>query len=567
MSNRRVYGMMSVFVLAVLAVFMFSDVAWAAEAKKTVDYGWLSLLPPLVAIVLAFITKEVLLSLFVGVWLGATILNGWNPWSGFFRTFDHYVLRSIVPKDGDTWDAAVIIFSLSLAGMAGVVNRSGGALAIARALAKKAKGVRGGQFFTWLMGLIIFFDDYANTLIVGTTLRPLTDRLRISREKLAFIVDATAAPVASWAIISTWVGYEVGLISKAFKSAHIQGNAYLAFINTIPFRFYSLGMVFMVLMIALLVRDYSSMYRAEVRTRTTGKVLRDGAVPLSSDELTKIGVTDESKQRALNAWIPILTMIIATFVGLWYNGGGMSKPFTFAGIREALGDADSSIVLIWASFLSSAVAIFITTAQGVLKIRDAMDAWVGGARSLMIAMMILVLAWSIGSICDDMHTADYVVGIAKGVVSPHLVPTIIFLVAMVISFSTGTSWGTMAILMPIAVPLAHSLGAPLYASMGAVLTGGVFGDHCSPISDTTIMSSMASGCDHIDHVDTQLPYAVSAAIVAIIFGYLPAGYGMGAGVSLLLVYLGIYIVVRLFGKKTDYASLGVDYTPDLEMHK
>ncbi len=529
-------------------------------------FGALSLLPPILAIVLCFLTREVLFSLFMGIWVGATILAHWNPWSGFLSVFDHYVLRALVPKDGDTWDMAVIIFSMALAGMVGVISRSGGSLAIARGMAKRAKTPRGAQFFSWLLGLVIFFDDYANTLIVGNTMRPLTDSLRVSREKLSYIVDSTAAPVASWAVISTWIGYEMGLIQKAFEKLHIKQNIYLVFLQSIPYRFYSLAAVVLVLIIALLLRDYGPMYHAEVRARTTGKVLRDGAKPLASFELTKLAIPEGKPLRAMNAWIPILTMIIVTFVGLWYNGGGPEKPFTLTGIREAIGDADASIVLIWASFASSAVAILLVLFQRILTLSEAFEAWVEGAKSLVIAMMILTLAWAIKGVCDDMKTADYIISIAKNILSPHYVPLVVFIVAVFVSFATGTSWGTSGILMPLAIPLAHALHAPMIATIGAVFTGAVFGDHCSPISDTTIMSSMASACDHMDHVNTQIPYAVTAAVVAAIFGYIPAGYGWNPGLSLLIIWLVLFVIVRLIGKPTDFKSLGVEFSPDKELN-
>lgn len=528
-------------------------------------YGFLSLLPPVLAILLCFLTKEVLFSLFMGIWIGATILAGWNPWSGFLSTFDNYVLRALVPKDGGTWNMSILIFSMTLAGAVGVMGKSGGTLAIAQSLAKRAKTPRGAQFFSWLMGLIVFFDDYANTLLVGHTMRPLTDSLRVSREKLSYIVDSTSSPVASWAIISTWVGYELGLIQQAFEKVGIQENAYLAFLKSIPYRFYCLGAVFMVLAIVLLQRDYGPMYHAEVRARTTGKLLRDNAKPLASPELTKFYVPEGKPIRAINAWLPILTMIVVTLVGLWYNGGGPEKPLTFSGIRDAIGNADASIVLIWSSFTTSAVAIILSVSQRILTLSQAFEAWVEGAKSLMIALIILTLAWAIKGVCDDMKTAEYIIGLTKGRLLPQFVPLLVFVVALFVSFATGTSWGTMGILMPLAVPLAHALNAPLIPTIGAVLTGAVFGDHCSPISDTTIMSSMASVCDHMDHVSTQLPYALTVAIVAALVGYVPAGYGFNPGISLLMIFGVLLLIVRILGKPTDLKSLKVEFKPSEEL--
>lgn len=530
-------------------------------------YGIWSLLPPLVAIILAFKTKQVLPSLFAAIFVGATIIYKGNVFLGFTKTISDYIAGSVASE----WNAGIIVFDIALGGMIGVVAKSGGAKAIAEWLGKKAKKAKSAMTATWAMGLAIFFDDYSNTLLVGTTMRPLTDKRRISREKLAFLTDATAAPVASMAFISTWIAYELGLLKDAFDSIGFQMNAYEAFVHSIPFRFYSIIMLGFVFMIAFMGRDYGPMLKAERRARKTGKLVADGSIPLASKELTEMEIKDDIPLRAYNAIIPVLTVIIMVIVGLYINGRGAvlggddaqliaslkEAPFAPSVLRQVIGNSNAAVAMMWASFCGSIVAFALVLGQRILTFKEAMEAWVDGAKSLVIAIMVLVLAWGIGSICKDLGTAKYLVGVLEGKVSAGIIPMAVFILGCIIAFSTGTSWGTTAILMPIAVPLVFQLsggdtGTILFATIGAVFTGAVFGDHCSPISDTTIMSSMASASDHIDHVKTQIPYSVTVAIIALLVGYLPAAIlGINPWISI-IIGLGLaYLVVKFYGKEVE----------------
>ena len=536
--------------------------------------GVLALLPPLLAIALALIFRQVLLSLFCGVWLGATFLVGYNPFLGFLRVLDHYLMNALA----DHKHASIILFSLTLGGMVGLIARSGGAQGIVLTISRGTGSLRRAQIATWAMGILIFIDDYANSLLVGNTMRPFTDKLRISREKLAYLVDSTAAPVSSVAVISTWIGFELGLIDNAFEALGLNRDAYITFWQTLPYRFYSIFTLVFVFFIGLLMRDYGSMRRAERRARNSGKVLRDGAEPPVDRELTEAVAPEGRPLRWYNALLPILTVILVTIAGLWFSGRealsekAVSAPAhsVFRSIDSMLewiqyignvfGEANSFAVLMWASFIGSGVAALLVLSQRILSLRNTVDAWVSGAKSMFFAMLILILAWSIGSICDDLNTADYVVHVSKGVLKPHLIPLVAFLISAFIGFSTGTSWGTMAILIPIVIPLAYKIPAQmgfledtsghiLLGAIAGVLAGSTFGDHCSPISDTTILSSMASACDHIDHVRTQIPYALTTGVIACLFGYIPAGFGfspwlcLGTGIVILILFL------RVFGKK------------------
>jgi len=535
------------------------------------NYGILSLVPPLIAIVLAFKTKQVLPSLFTAILVGATIIAGGNVFTGFSQTITKYIAGSVASE----WNAGIIVFDIGLGGMIGIVAKSGGAKAIAEWLATKAKNARSGMVATWAMGLLIFFDDYSNTLLVGTTMRPLTDKLRISREKLAFLTDSTAAPVASMALISTWIAYEMGLLRDAFAAIGVEANIYSVFIQSIPFRFYSLIMVGFVLMIAATGRDFGPMLKAERRARFEGKVVADGSTPLASKELTDMHIKEGTPLRAINAIVPVLTVIVMVIVGLYVSGrsaviGGdnveliaqvKNSPFSFLVIRDIIGSANAAVAMMWASFTGSIVAFVMVLAQKILTFEETMEAWIDGAKSLVIAIFVLVMAWGIGSMAKDLGTADYLVGILDGKISADIIPLAVFLLGCLIAFSTGTSWGTTAIMMPIAVPLVYNLsggdtGAILFATIGAVFTGAVFGDHCSPISDTTIMSSMASASDHIDHVKTQIPYSLTVALIAVVVGYLPAAViGLNPMISLVVGYVIAFAAIRYFGKVVEDPSI------------
>ena len=512
--------------------------------------SFLSILPALLAIVLAIATRQVILSLFIAVWLGATFIYSFNPAVGIMRTLDEFIVGSAT----DGWNAGILIFTMIIAAAIGLVTRSGGAQAIAEALARKAKTPRAGMLAAWFMGLVIFFDDYGSCLIAGNTSRPITDKLRVSREKLSYIVDSTAAPVATIAVISTWVGYEMGMIAEGYAKIGMEISPYVVFLETIPYRFYSLFALAMVLILAITMRDFGPMYNAEVRARTTGKLIRDGAVPLSAADTKDLQVKEGIPLRWFNFVLPILTIIVGTIIGLYYNGGGAEA----GSFLDAVGAADASVVLLWSSTAGLVVALILVLLQRILTLNEAMETVVNGAKSVFAALVILVLAWSLSSVSGALGADQYLAPlVASSGIPVWLIPFIVFVVACLVAFATGTSWGTMGILTPMAVPIAAAVGAPLIPTVAAVLTGAIFGDHCSPISDTTILSSTGASSDHIDHVRTQLPYAVVTALIAGVFGFIPAGFGIPWYVSLLLGVAALYVIVRFVGKSTEGVSLEV----------
>ncbi len=532
-----------------------------ATTTMRVIPGWLSLLPPLVAIGLAIAFKEVLLSLFLGVFAGALTLYGWNPFTALGRTVD----RFIVPSVTDSGQASILIFTLMLGGMVGLVTKSGGTHGIVERLSRYATNATRGQVATWLMGVLIFFDDYSNSLIVGSTMRPLSDRLKISREKLAYIVDSTAAPIASVVPFSSWIGFEVGLIAAAVAALGLPFDGYNLFLASIPFRFYPIFALVLGLTIAISGRDFGPMLAAERRSRATGKVAADGAVPLSDFGQERLTPPEGMPRRAINAFLPILAIIVVTLIGLYLTGSaGLERsdyPSTSEWIRKVMGNADSYKALVWASLAGLLLAAILPLTQRILSFAQTMDAMVEGFKSMLLALVVLTLAWSIGSVCNELHTADYVVRLTESVLSPQWLPAMVFLLSAALAFATGSSWGTLSILMPLVIPIAHAVATQtglsvesaaysttLVGTISSVLAGSVWGDHCSPISDTTILSSTASACDHIAHVKTQIPYALAAGFLGLLVGDIPTAYGMSPWISLLVGSVIIIVAVRWFGR-------------------
>jgi Na+/H+ antiporter NhaC len=513
--------------------------------------GWLTLLPPLLAILLALAFRQVIPALVAGVWVGAWIVSG-GPFTGALRTIDTYVIRALA----DTDHVSIIVFSLMLGGMVGIMARAGGTVGLVESLRPYATNTRRGQLVTWIMGIAIFFDDYANTLLVGNTMRPVTDRLKISREKLAYIVDSTAAPVAAIGIVSTWIGYEVGLIGDALRAVGSERDAYAVFLQSIPFNFYPILALVFGLLIAGSMRDFGPMVSAERRARE-GKLLADTAVPLSDFDAEALRPIENRPHRWFNAVVPVIVVLLVTFVGLWITGrqalvaegspAGTTSFFGlgFEGLGRVFGAGDSFKSLLWGSSSGCLTALLLAVAQRILTLGKSLAAWTHGIRSMVVAVVILILAWSIADVCDNLSTSDFMVAALTDALDPRWLPALIFALAAMTAFATGTSWGTMSILIPLAVPVAFGLAQDagfdpavthriLLGAISSVLAGAIFGDHCSPISDTTVLSSMASGCDHVDHVRTQLPYALVVAVVAMATGYIPAAFGLPTPLCLLL---------------------------------
>lgn len=539
------------FIVVILLVH--PAIAGAQTESAAHAWGWVSILPPLVAIGLALLWRQVLPALLAGVWVGAWALAGFSlpgMLIALARTADTYVLNAVAEAD----HAAVMVFTLLVGGNVGVISRNGGMLGIVERVARYADNARRAMTATAVLGLAIFFDDYANTLVVGNTMRPITDRARISREKLAYLVDSTAAPVACIALVTTWVGYEVGLVRDALATLpNLNLNAYLVFLNSIAYSFYPLLALTLVFAVVLSGRDFGPMLAAEKRARHDGKVAPDtSAAAISADDMRDVAPDDGTPCRARNALIPIAVLIGGVVGGMFVTGQGET-------LRDIVGSADPYKSLIWGSLFGSLTAIALSVGQRLLSLEQAVNAWFSGARAMLYAILILVLAWSLSAVTDELDTAGFLVSLLGDALHPGLLPALVFVVAAATAFATGSSWGAMGILLPLMVPLAWALMVAngmhgeehlyiLYGTVAAVLGGAVWGDHCSPISDTTILSSMASQCDHIEHVRTQLPYAMLAGLLALLLGALPAGFGVPWWLCLGIGVAAVIGATRLLGR-------------------
>ena len=524
--------------------------------------GWISLLPAFMAIGVALLLRNVVPALLIGLWLGATALQGFSAsgaWSGLLDVFAVFIADAMADADR----AAIILFTMMIGGMVGIITRNGGMSSVVRMIVSRAKTAVGAQVSVWLMGLMIFFDDYANTLVVGNTARPLTDQLKVSREKLAYIVDSTAAPVVCIALVTTWIGYEVSLIDRALDE--IAGfpdvAAYSVFLSSIPYSFYPILAVLFVLAVASTGRDMGPMYKAEVRARN-GEVEPHSSEELPALEGDTLDAKDNIPLRAVNAFVPILVMIVGLGVGLYVTGKSGLPAGESHSIREIIGEANAYQAMMWASFVGALTAATMSMAQRILSAHETVDAWYGGARATLFGMIVLVLAWSMSDVTGALNAKGYLISILGDSLPVALVPAIVFILSGITAFSTGTSWGTMGILMPLVVPLAwavmtvNGMADPsgmhiMYSSVACVLAGAVWGDHCSPISDTTVLSSIASGCDHIEHVRTQMPYAMLVGAVGIGAGTIPGGYGLPPWISLIFGAAILYAVLRYFGRSAD----------------
>ncbi len=550
--KRKWIGLTAAFVLILGMVLLY--VFGPATAPMPL---WMSVLPPLFAIVMALLIKEVISSLFVGILTGTFLMayySGASPATalggGLLRVVDTYVVGSLFDKDHVT----IIVFTLLIGGMVRIITANGGMQGVVNWLSRRAKSPRSGQLMTFLMDLCIFFDDYSNTLVVGNTMRPIADKLKVSREKLAYIVDSTSAPVVAVAFVTTWIGAELSYIQDGINIIGLDMSSYSVFFNSLAYSFYPFLTLGFVLMVILSRRDFGPMLKAERKAR-----LAEG-MTLENVETTV------QFAHIIDALIPLLVLIFGTIGGLVFTGYDASvwtNPNVgfFSKLSATIGEANSYQALLWASLLSLLTAIVMTLLRGSLAFAKVMEEMIEGFKTMFNAVLILTMAWSIALVTKDMHTAEFVSQLLlQWSLSPVWVPALTFLLAALIGFSTGTSWGTMAILYPLILPASWMLcqeqglsvdaTLPLfYNVVASVMAGAVMGDHCSPISDTTIMSSLSSRCDHMQHVSTQMPYALTVGGVAVLIGVLPTALGLPSWAAFLLGFAVLGLVVRLVGKK------------------
>ncbi|MFH1214338.1 MAG: Na+/H+ antiporter NhaC family protein [Candidatus Neomarinimicrobiota bacterium] len=468
-----------------------------------VTSGWFSILPPLIAITLAILTRQVFISLGFGIWIGWVVLSHGNPLVGMAAT-----LEALVRVFQDADNTRIILFSAMIGSLIALTQRSGGVSGFVNFLMKRnwIRDRRGAQLLAWILGIVIFIESSIKILIVGTICRPLFDKLKISREKLSYIADSTSAPICMLIPLNAWGAFVIGLLA-----AQGVADPTTVLIKSIPLNFYSIITVLMVLGITLSGYDFGPMRKAERRVVEEGKLLRDGAVPLVDESIIEMKPIEGRRHLARNMLIPVIVMSVAMPLFLIITGQG------------SITHGSGSTAVFWSVMLAIAVAGILYRAQSLMSTKEIMDLILKGAGGMISLAILMMLAFALGQTCKMLGTGQYIAALTAPVLSTNIIPAIIFAVSALVAFATGTSFGTFALMIPLAVPLAAATQGNLPLVVSAVLAGGVFGDHCSPISDTTIVASMASACDHIDHVNTQLPYALVSATIA--FGlFLLAGY-------------------------------------------
>ncbi len=496
---------------------------------------WLRVAPPIIAIALAIIIKDVNFALLLAVFSGCLLLSDFHIFSGI-ETLCEVFVNQIANAD----HASVILFTVLLGAMIGLMNDSGGTDAVVGRIARYANTRQKGQVLTWLAGVIVFFDDYANTMLIGGSVRPLTDKLKISRAKLAFLIDATAAPIAGLAL-STWTAFEIDQVNLGLQQANISANASDVFLATIPFRIYPIIAIIVVGVIAISGRDFGPMLAAErhaMETNTETQTLEVASKPGS----------------VWTAVIPVSALILTVLALLWSD--------SIYGGEDWWKNVDAYKLLLISSLSASTTAVLASLAFGKMSLVDCSRSWTGGISSMIPAVIVLILAWAINGVCESgkLDTAEYIISLVGDSLRPEFLPAVAFLAAGAMAVSIGSSFTTMGLLVPMFIPLCWSILSastenssvehPIFlATIGAILAGAIFGDHCSPISDTTVLSSAAAGCDHLQHVATQVPYAIVIAVSSVLFGYLPIGFGVPWWIALPLS-TGVCVGVVLFLGKT-----------------
>lgn len=491
------------------------------------SFGFWSVVPPLLAIVIAIRTKQVFASLLFGIWLGWVIINGGNLFSGTLDT-----IQALVDVFKDAGNTRTIMFSALVGSLILLIQQSGGVQGFinwVENFLKRYEHKKGNQhkkliqLIAWLTGILIFVETSISSLTVGTLFRPLFDKLKIPREKLAYIADSSSAPISILLPFNAWGAFIMGLlIAEGFN------NPFSVLFQSMVFNFYPILALIIVPVVIMSGKDLGAMAKAEKRARTTGKVLADNAKPMLSNELTRVKPKGGIAHRAYNMVIPISVMVLMMPVMLAYTGwdaameaypgsGGLD------GTLKAIGQGSGSTAVLTSVITALFASYILFRVQKIMKFKEMIDSTLKGISELMPLALLMMLAFGISAVCKQLETGNYVAELARQFISPALIPFIVFIISCFIAFSTGTSWGTFAIMISIAVPMAQSLDVNVYLTIAAALGGGVFGDHASPISDTTIISSMASASDHIDHVKTQLPYALLAGSVSALL-YLLLGF-------------------------------------------
>ncbi len=498
-------------------------------------YGFISILPPIIAIILAIKTKNVLFSLFVGLYFGATALAGWNPILGFSNLIPNYIYAQIASDSNVQSLTNLLIIGAFVA----LIGATGGAAAFARFAGKMINTKRKAELSMWFGGIFVWFSDSANSLLVGPIFQPIGDKYKVSREKFAYVLDATSSPICSLVPIISWGVYIMGLIQVELDALPAYSmTSWDIFVGAVPFQFYSILTLLMVGYVAYTQFDYGPMLAAQKRAEG-GLALREGAVPLRNTKEAKLpeGVVPQAKAVLL----PLAALLIVMFTVFFMNG------FPTASLGGSVIRQGISLGFITGGILAAVISI----RSKIFTVKEAETTVFEGMKDMVYLMVLMVFAWSLGSVTKDLGTAYYIMDVTKDFLNPAFLPAIMFIVGCLMSLPTGSSWGPYAILMPIGIPIAIQMGAPVLVTVAAIINGGLFGDHCSPLSDTTLLASMGAACDHIDHFKTQFPYALTVAAVACVM-YIFAGLYQSSAIlipGIAVLFVLIYLLHKISLKK------------------
>ena len=497
-----------------------------------INFGIWSLIPPILAVALAFLTKNVILSLFVSLFSGCLILAYGNPWTALQTTFSDYLFVDMTSGS----NAQTIVLMAVIGGFVALVEKSGGARAFARAISNQLTKPVSAQLACWLGGLAIYFSDSGNSLILGPIFRPVFDKLKVSRAKLSYILDSTSSPVCILIPITGWGVYVMNIIATQYEALGIEGSDAGTFMQAVPYQFYAILALVLIPVIALSKKNFGPMARSE-------QLALKGLTEEQMKSEDAIVVEDDKEVSMWNMLLPLIVLFIVIFA-MFIGWGWPTHNIAGSKIRIALTSG---------YLLAAITCLIMIVKQKLMTFQQAFDIFVGGIQKMGSILAVIVVAWGVGSVCGALGTSTFIVESTTGTLSPALVPGLLFVIGAVISFAIGSSWGTMAILLPIGINMAYSFGLDFPLVIAAVLSGSLFGDHCSPISDTTIMSSMAAGCNHIEHVKTQLPYAMVAAggsfITYLIVGFADMSAAIALPIAIVVALVLYFLCCKLFVKK------------------
>lgn len=497
------------------------------------DYGILTILPPLVAIGLALWTKQTIFSLVIGLWVGTTIMSGWNPLEGLPMMISDY----FIPKIGNEGNAGTLMLIVACGGFVYMVKATGASKAFSDAVTKKVKTRKQAQLVTYFSAFAFIFTE--PTLTLGSIMRPITEKLRVSRVKLAYICDVMGCPFATLSPITSYSAYATSLIAASFVALSISDNAWMTFVKAIPFNFYAIFGMLALLFVIITKLDIGPMYTAEKRAVETGQLIGEKDVPMTKYDIDENTMFAGKTITKMNFLLPLGALFATLLIMIMWSGNVMEN-----GVGGAFRNCNIVLSITLAFFVGSVAAGFCGVRSKIFGFKDVVGNWTHGVALNTDIPVILVLAWSIGGVTTDMDLKGYLIHLVETYdIPPGIMPMVIFVVGAFVGFATGSSWGVWAITMPISLPVAAQFNIPMELMIGACLSGGVFGDHCSPISDTTILASTAAGADHIQHVRTQLPYSLSVGSCC------AAGFLVGGmiGEVVGLITAAVLIVIVFFG--------------------